>query len=145
VGLNWAVGYHAEALIAVLRQAGDEAGANQVLTEFKDYIRSNREAGYVVTGWDTSVDYSDGIAAYLAGDRDTGLALIAKAAEAGYWIRPPSTFQQAMYQDPGFAAILEKQKIRQAREREKVLAVACAADYPYADVWQPAKETCERR
>jgi hypothetical protein len=70
--------------------------------------------------------------------------LIAKAAEEGFWIRPPSKFQQAMYDDPGFAAILEKQKARQAREREKVLAVACAADYPYADAWQPAEETCKR-
>jgi hypothetical protein len=69
--------------------------------------------------------------------------LIAKAAEDGYWVRPPAAFQQSMYQDPGFAPILEGQAARQAREREKLLAVVCA-DNPYAAVWQPTKETCER-
>jgi hypothetical protein len=67
---------------------------------------------------------------------------MSRAAEDGYWIMPPAPFQQSMYQDPGFAAILERQKARQAREREKVLSVVCTNN-PYADVWQPTETTCE--
>jgi tetratricopeptide (TPR) repeat protein len=143
--LNWGysseMGHLAQALIAALRQAGDEAGAQRVLAEFRGYIRGYREAGIVLTQWSTSVDYLEGIGAYLAGDRESGLALIAKAAKDGYWIKPPAAFQQAMYQDPGFAPILEGQRARQAREREKVLAVVCTNN-PYAAVWQPTEETC---
>ncbi len=148
ITLEWGnssfMGHIAQALIATLREAGDVAGANRVLAEFRDYVHQYRDAGIVMTGRDTSVDFLEGIIAYLAGERDKGLALISKAAEEGYWIRPPAAFQQTMYQDPGFAAILEGQKVRQAREREKVLAVACADDYPYAAVWQPTEETCKR-
>jgi hypothetical protein len=129
----------AEALIAVLRDAGDGAGANQVLAEFRDHVRRYRDAGIV--GED--MDYADGIAAYLAGERDTGLALISQAADEGHWLPPPRAFQQAMFQDPGFAPILERQKARQARERAKVLAVVCNNN-PYATVWQPTEETCKR-
>jgi len=147
INLEWSFssgfGLFAQALIAVLRDAGDTAGASQILKEFTEYIHRYRDAGIVLTRWDTSMDYLEGIAAYLAGERDTGLALISKAAEDGYWIRPPAAFQLSMYQDPGFAAILEKQRVRQARERAKLLAVVCNNN-PYATVWQPTEETCQR-
>jgi hypothetical protein len=142
--LGWYIGPQAQALIAVLRRVGDDAGANQILAEFNGYLRNHREVGNVLTQWYTSLDYLDGVAAYLSGEHDTGLAQMSKAAEDGYWLRPPAAFQQTMYEDPQFVAILEKQKVRQAREREKVLALACADDYPYVAVWQPAAETCER-
>ena len=103
----------------------------------------NREAGSVLTDWVDSVDYQEGVAAYLAGDHETGLALMSKAADDGYWIRPPGAFQESMYQDPGFVPLLEQQKVRQAREREKLLEVVCT-DHPYAEVWQPSEETCEQ-
>jgi Tfp pilus assembly protein PilF len=140
--VNAWMAYHAEALVAALRDAGEETAANQVLAEFKDWVRRNREAGTVMTSWDMSVDYFEGLCRYFGGERDAGLALMSRAAEDGYWIRPPAPFQQPMYQDPGFAAILERQKARQAREREKVLSVVCANN-PYAEVWQPTETTCE--
>ena len=46
-----------------------------------------------------------------------------------------------MYDDPGFAPILAKQKANQARERDKFLSVVCV-DNPYADVWVPMESTC---
>jgi tetratricopeptide (TPR) repeat protein len=147
INLDWGsslfLGDVAQALIAALRDAGDEAAANRVLAEFRDYIRRYREAGITLTQWNTSVDYLEGVGAYLAGERDKGLALISKAAEAGYWLGAPAAYEQAMYNDPGFAPILERQKSRQAREREKILAVVCTNN-PYATVWQPAEETCKR-
>ena len=90
-----------------------------------------------------SVDYEEGLAAYLSGERESGLALIAKAVEDGFFILPNEAYLQVLYDDPGFAPIRESQEARQAREREKFLAVVCT-DNPYADYWQPAEGTCER-
>lgn len=140
---SWFLGYDAQALFAARSDAGDLAGANQVLAEFKDIVRGFRDAGMTLTQWNTSVDYEEGMAAWLSGDRDRGLTLISKAVEDGFWLAPPAAFQQAMYQDPGFAPILEIQEARQTRERIKVLAVVCNNN-PYTAVWQPTEETCER-
>jgi hypothetical protein len=67
--------------------------------------------------------------------------LIAKAAEDGVFIMPKGGLQ-VLDDDPGFASILARQEARQARERERFLAIVCN-DNPYADVWQPESETCE--
>ncbi len=69
--------------------------------------------------------------------------MIAKGAEDGYFIVPNESYLQVLYDDPGFAPIRAMQEARQARERERVLAIVCT-DNPYAAVWQPAEGTCER-
>jgi len=132
----------AQALVAALRSMGDEAGARQVLAEQEYGLRRFREAGMTQTTWDASLDYSEGMMDYLAGEREKGLELMAKGAMDGFWIKPPAAFQKAIFNDPGFAPILERQRNRQARERRKVLAVVCH-DNPYAAVWQPVPETCK--
>jgi len=132
----------AQALVASLRAVGDEDEARRVLAEQQYKLRQYREAGIVQSTWDASIDYFEGIVDYLAGDREKGLELMARGAMDGYWVRPPAAFQQALFQDPGFIPILERQRIRQARERRKLLAVVCH-DNPYASVWQPAPETCQ--
>jgi len=132
----------AEALVAVRRHAGDEAGAQEIIAALADNARRLRDAGITLTRKDKSVDYHDGIVAWLAGDRDKGLALIARAAADGLWIPPMSAFQEDRFQDPGFAPILAVQEARQRRERSKLLDVVCN-DNPYASVWQPLPETCE--
>jgi hypothetical protein len=90
---------------------------------------------------DNSVDYHDGIAAYLSGERDKGLRLIARAVDDGFWIPPMSAFQEDRFREPGFAPLLEVNEARQARERTKLLDAVCD-DNPYASVWQPLPETC---
>jgi len=142
-GFSWSVDYIAQALVACLRDAGADAGAMRVLAEYKDFLRRYREAGIVQTDWQTSLDWFDGVAAYLAGDRTAGLELMAKAVRDGYWIRPAAPFQWSMYDDPGFTPLLEEQEARQAREQAKLLAVVCTNN-PFAAVWQPAAETCAR-
>jgi len=132
----------AQALVASLRSLDNEAEVRRVLAEEQYRLRRYREAGIVQTTWDASIDYFEGIVDYLAGDHKKGLELMAKGAMDGYWIKPPAAFQQALFQDPGFAPILERQRIRQARERRKLLAVVCH-DNPYASVWQPLPETCQ--
>ena len=74
---------------------------------------------------------------------ERGLALIAKAAEHGYFIPRREAYLQALYDNTGFAPIGARQEARQARERERLLAIVCT-DNPYVAVWQPAAETCER-
>jgi hypothetical protein len=89
------------------------------------------------------VDYEAGLAAYLTGEHEQGLALIAKAVENGYFIMPSEAYLQTLYDDPGFVPIREMQEARQTRECDKFLTIVCT-DNPYEAVWQPAEGTCER-
>lgn len=133
----------AEALFAARSAAGNMDGAEQVVVALRNNARRFRDEFGYRTDWVHSVDYQEGIAAYLSGDRYTGIALIAKAADKGYWIsEAPSAFREAMYREPEFQLIFERQAVRQTRERAKVLEVVCS-DNPYATVWQPTIETCK--
>jgi TolB-like protein len=134
--------FSAPALMVMRRDAGEEAGVDELMAAMQDDVRRHEEAGLTLTDIDDSVDYLEGIAAYLSGERERGLALIAKGAEDGFFIPPNEAYLQALYDDPGFAPIRASQEARQARERKKVLAVVCT-DNPYAAVWQPAEGTCE--
>ena len=106
-------------------------------------MRRYREAGINTYGPCCGVDSEAGLGAYLAGDRERGLAMIARAAEDGAFILPAEAYLQTLYDDPGFAPIRANQEARQARERKRFLDIVCT-DNPYAAVWQPAKGTCER-
>ena len=136
----------AAALIAIRRAdskgAYDAGNIDELLAAFNDDVRRKRQAGANFSGWFGSADYEEGIAAFWAGERGKGLALIAKAAEGGFFIWPNEAYLQELYDDPGFAPIRAAQEARQARERGKVLAIVCT-DNPYAAVWQPAEGTCE--
>ncbi len=141
---------HAAALIAIRRDAGDEIGVDEILAAIKDNVRRYREAGYTNgTSYFSdgtsyfSADYEEGVAAYLAGEREQGLVLIAKAADDGYFILPNEAYLQTLYDDPRFAPIIARQEARQARERNRFLSIVCT-DNPYEAVWQPAEGTCER-
>jgi hypothetical protein len=135
--------YHAAALITIRREAGEETAVGELLVAIRDNVRRYREAGLTGTRWNFSADYEEGLAVFLAGERDKGLALIAKAAEDGYFILPKEAYLQTLYDDPGFAPILASQEARQLRERNRFLAIVCT-DNPYEEVWQPAEGTCER-
>ena len=134
---------HAAALIAILRDEGDEARVDEILAAINDNVRHYREAGFTNGTWYVSADFEEGVAAYLAGEREQGLVLIAKAADDGFFILPNHAYLQTIYDDPGFAPIIAGQEARQARERNRFLSIVCTNN-PYADVWQPAEGTCER-
>jgi TolB-like protein/Tfp pilus assembly protein PilF len=125
----------AAALIDIRRADGEETKVGELIAAINDDVRRNREAGIIV-------DYEEGLAAYLAGERERGLALIAKGQEDGYFIPPKLAYLQALYDDPGFAPIRASQEARQRRERDKILDIVCT-DNPYAAVWQPEEGTCE--
>jgi TolB-like protein/DNA-binding winged helix-turn-helix (wHTH) protein len=133
----------AAALIAIRRDAGEETGVSELVAAIKDNVRRYRKAGIVGDGRSYGVDYEEGLALYLSGDRVPGLALLNKGTADGVFISPNEAYLQSIYDDPGFAPILTRQKARQVRERQKVLAIVCT-DNPYQAVWQPAEGTCER-
>jgi hypothetical protein len=133
---------HAAALIAVRRSAGEDRSVTDLLAAIRDNVCRYREAG-IATSEDTSPDFEEGLASFLEGDDQRGLELIARAVEDGYFMPPGEAYLQSLYGHPDFATIREMQEARQARERERFLAVVCS-DNPYAAVWQPAGGTCER-
>jgi len=140
-GLFWSIS--AAALIASRLDASEDAEVGELLAAIKDNVRRYREAGISTYGLCCGVDYEAGLGEYLAGDRESGLALIAKAAEDGTFILPAEAYLQTIYDDPDFAPIRANQETRQARERERFLTIVCT-DNPYAAVWQPEEGTCER-
>jgi len=140
---GWFQPVHAAALIAIRRNAGEEAGVGELLAAMRDDVRRYREAGITSTHWALSVDYEEGLVTYLSGEHEKGLALIAKASKGGYFIWPKVAYLQTLYDDPGFAPILASQEARQLRERNRFLAIVCT-DNPYEEVWQPAEGTCEQ-
>jgi len=133
----------AAALIDIRRADGEEAKVGELIAAIKDDVRRNREAGIIRARLCCSVDYEEGLAAYLAGERERGLALIAKGLEDGYFISSKEAYLQVLYDDPGFAPIRASQEARQRRERDKILDIVCT-DNPYAAVWQPEEGTCEQ-
>ncbi len=140
---GWFSAEMAAALIAIRREAGAEAEVDELVAALRDDVRRLHEAGMTAPNSRLSADYQAGLADYLSGERERGLTLIAKAAEEGYFILPNEAYLQTLYDDPGFAPILEGQKARQARERKRFLDVVCN-DARYTEIWQPAEGTCER-
>jgi tetratricopeptide (TPR) repeat protein len=130
------------ALMSVRRERGDEAGISELKAALKDAIRRYSEAGLVLCDvFEGCVHFDAGVSAYLDGDREDGLALIAKSIESGYFIAPNRAYLQFLYDDPAFGPILEQQTAHQTRQREKFLSVVCS-DNPYADVWEPGESRC---
>jgi TolB-like protein/Tfp pilus assembly protein PilF len=136
--------YSAAALIAIRRAAGEEAEVGELVAAIRDDVRRYRVAGITRGSFSLlGVDCEEGLVAYLAGERAKGLALIAKGVGDGFFIPPREAYLQELYDNPGFAPIRAMQEARQARERERFLAIICTNN-PYAAVWQPAEGTCER-
>ncbi len=133
----------AAALIAARREAGDEAGVDELVAAIKDDVRRGREAGITRANQLFSIDFEEGFAAYLSGERERGLELISRGVEDGFFIPPKEAYLQMLYDDPGFAPIRASQEAQQARERDRFLNIVCN-DNPYAEFWQPAEGTCER-
>ncbi len=139
----------AAALITIRSDAGNEVGVGELVAAIRDNVRRYHEAGITHYAGMTEVnmfygvDFEDGLAAYLAGERERGLELISKAEENGFFIPLKEAYLQSLYDDPDFAPIRARQEARQARERDRFLAIVCN-DNPYAAVWQPAEGTCEQ-
>jgi len=133
--------YEAVALISIRKAAGDDTG--ELLAAMHDYVNRLKAAGITGTTNSISVDFLEGITFYLSGEREAGLALLARAVENGAFILPNEAYLQTLYEDPDFVPIMARQRERQRHEREAFLAVVCNYN-PYREVWQPAAGTCEK-
>jgi TolB-like protein/Flp pilus assembly protein TadD len=129
----------AAALIAIRGRADEKDTTDELITALQDDVRRMRDDGIVAD----SADYQEGLAAFLGGQRQLGLELIAQAVERGFYILPNEAYLQELYEDPDFQPILRAQEERQTRERERFLAIVCGEN-PWADVWQPREETCKQ-
>ncbi|MDX1405757.1 MAG: winged helix-turn-helix domain-containing protein [Woeseiaceae bacterium] len=133
----------AAALIAIRRDAGDEAAVDEIVAAIRDNVRRYQKAGIVGDGRSYGVDFEEGLALYLSGDRERGLELLDKGTAGGVFIPPNEAYLKSLYEDPGFAPVLARQQARQVREREKFLSIVCF-NSPYDAVWRPAPGTCEQ-
>jgi len=131
------------ALVAIRRHAGIDYDLDVLLSPVRENVRRMREAGMTTVTWLESADYDSGLADYLAGDRDRGLELIARAANDGFFIFPDEAYLKELYDDPGFAPIIESQRVRQIRERKRFLGIVCNSS-PYTGLWEPEELTCEQ-
>jgi len=123
--------------LTVIRQAAG-AETEELVMAIDDHIRRLREVGD-----NRQANYEAGIAAFLTGERERGLALIAEEVENGRYLPLQHAYLQTLYDDPGFAQIRKMQETRAGIEREMFLNVVCN-DNPYAAVWQPSESTCDR-
>lgn len=132
-----AFGFANAVALIVIRQA---AGVNteELVMAIKDHVRRLKEVGY-----NRRANYEAGIAAFLTGERERGLALIAEEVENGRYLQLEHAYLQTLYNDPGFVPIRNTQETRVGIEREKFLKIVCN-DNPYAAVWQPSDNTCDR-
>ena len=131
----------AAALIAARRANGESI--DDLLAATKENVRRYREAGMINGDQFWDVDYEDGIAIFLTGEREQGLALIAEGVENGYFIMPSEAYLQELYDHPKFPEIRAKQDVRLGRQRDRFLSIVCTEN-PYQNIWQPAERTCER-
>jgi TolB-like protein len=143
ISVRWPETFILESLVAVRRAEGDEDGAREIVSYMLENVRRHREAGIVTTSWEDSVDYQEGVALYLSGERNRSIELIAQAANDGYWLPPPAVFQDSYYQEPEIIEALRTQSVWAIQERKKLLEVVCN-DNPYAVVWEPMPETCAK-
>ncbi|GEM_PF-332595 len=125
------------------RETGGPEIRQALLEALREDIEADKKGGLVGCDWWLGCpEFKRGFAEYLGGDREAGLALIEASVDQGYFIVTNLDFLEFLYQDPGFAPIMEKQQARQKAEREKFLDVVCVGN-PYADAWQPSESVCE--
>jgi TolB-like protein/tetratricopeptide (TPR) repeat protein len=129
------------ALIAIRRSVGEEHRVGELVAAIEDNVARYREAGIVGDARSFGADYEEGMALYFSGSRAAGLKLLDRATAQGVVVPPNSAYLQALYDDPGFAHILERQEGRQDRERKAVLDMVCT-DNPYKAIWQPSEGSC---
>ncbi len=131
----------ATALIQARSASGSDADVDVILDAMNADVQRLRLAGFIGDGLSKSTDYAAALVSLQSGEREQGFAFLEAAVDQGTYIPTKLEFLRFMYDDPGFAPILAKQKANQARERDKFLSVVCV-DNPYADVWVPMESTC---
>ena len=125
--------------IAARVAVGDMEGARLLAQLLDEDLDTRRAAGI-----DVAPGYlNEGYAHYLIGEKDAGLAALAKVVELGFYVPVFQAYLKELRSDPGFAPLLAKQQAKQSVEREKFLAVMCGLDNPVPNFWRPSERACE--
>lgn len=131
--------YPSTAQIAARVAVGDMEGARMLVRMLDDIIDSKRTAGI-----DVAPDYlNKGYAHYLIGERERGLASLAKVVQLGFYVPVFQAYLEGLRRDPDFAQLLAQQQAKQSAEREKFLMVMCGLDNPVPNFWRPSQSACE--
>jgi adenylate cyclase len=129
--------YDRIAMVGLRRAAGKSD--DEYILAMKSAAARAAEAG-IKFYWDSPMQL--GVAKFLEGDQEEGLAIVKREVENGSYFNPNVGFMQEFYEHPDFAPIQAIQEARQKRERAKLLTIVCN-DNPYEEVWQPQPGTCE--
>jgi TolB-like protein len=125
--------------IAARVAVGDLEGARLLAQLLDEDLDTRRAAGI-----DVAPGYlNEGYAHYLIGEKDAGLAALAKVVELGFYVPVFQAYLKELRSDPGFAPLLAKQQAKQSVEREKFLAVMCGLDNPVPNFWRPSESACK--
>jgi len=126
--------------IAARVAVGDMEGARFAVQLVDEEGDARRTAGI-----DVAPDYLNiGYAHYLIGEKEKGLATLAKVVQLGFYVPVFQAFLKELRSDPEFAPLLAQQQAKQSIEREKFLMVMCGLDNPVPNFWRPSKRACER-
>jgi adenylate cyclase len=129
--------YDRIAMVGLRRAAGKSD--DEYILAMKNTAALEAEVG-IKYYWDGQMQL--GIAKFLEGHQEEGLAIVRREVESGNYFNPNVGFMQELYEHPGFAPIQAIQEAMQVRERKKLLTIVCN-DNPYEEVWQPQPGTCE--
>jgi tetratricopeptide (TPR) repeat protein len=130
--------YPSTGQIAARVAVGDTEGARLLLRMLDKRLDSRRNAGI-----DAAPDYlNEGYAHYLIGDKEEGLATLAKVVQIGFYVPVFQAYLEELRSDPAFAPLLAQQQAKQSVEREKFLGVMCGLDNPVPNFWRPSEKAC---
>jgi tetratricopeptide (TPR) repeat protein len=131
--------YPSTGQIAARVAVGDMEGARLLVQMLKNTTESKRAAGI-----DVAPDYlNEGYAHDLLGEKERGLATLAKVVELGFYVPVFQAYLKELLSDPGFASLLAQQQAKQTVQREKFLSIMCGLDNPVPNFWRPSETACE--
>ena len=127
------------AMIAVKHEAGDAAGAKELIDLGLAHL-DNLEAANMTNEGDL---WYRGLVLLYSDRTDEGLELMRRGIEAGYGPDYVDTYVMGKFPNLDFAPMMELFEARRDRERDKFLTVVCNDGNPAPEAWTPAPETCE--
>ncbi len=125
--------------IAARVAVGDMEGARLLVQLLDEDIDTKRAAGI-----DVAPDYlGEGYAHYLIGNKERGLAALAKTVRLGFYVPIFQAYLEELRNDSAFAPLLAAQQEKQKVQQERFLTIMCGPENPVPDFWQPSETACD--
>ena len=127
------------AMIAVKHEAGDAAGAKELIDLGLAHL-DNLEAANMTNEGDL---WYRGLVLLYSGQSEEGLAFMRRGIEAGYGPDFMDTYLMGTFPDLDFGPVMAPFEARRERERDRFLQAVCNDGNPAPEVWTPLPSTCE--